>query len=82
MAVGFAALRIVTIVWFANRLDRVDDLYGALGVATVFLAWLFIVARLLVAGASLNATLWLGRQDAQAGTSEAENSESAARAED
>jgi hypothetical protein len=32
-------------------------------VATVFLAWLFIVARLLVAGASLNATLWLGRQE-------------------
>ena len=40
----FPALRIVTIVWFANRLDRVDDLYGALGVATVFLACLFIVA--------------------------------------
>jgi uncharacterized BrkB/YihY/UPF0761 family membrane protein len=74
VTVGFAALRIVTIVWFANRLDRVDDLYGALGVATVFLAWLFIVARLLVAGAALNATLWLGRMedDAPAETSEGE----------
>ena len=74
VTVGFAALRIVTIVWFANRLDRVDDLYGALGVATVFLAWLFIVARLLVAGASLNATLWLGRHEAQQTDSPAEGS--------
>ena len=58
VALGFGILRIVTIVWFSNRLDRVDDLYGALGVATVFLAWLFIIARLLVAAISLNATLW------------------------
>ena len=62
VALGFGILRIVTIVWFSNRLDRVDDLYGALGVATVFLAWLFIIARLLVAAISLNATLWHGRQ--------------------
>ena len=34
--------RVVTIVYFAGKLDRVDDLYGALGVASVFLAWLFI----------------------------------------
>ncbi len=61
VALGFGVLRIVTIVWFSNRLDRVDDLYGALGVATVFLAWLFVIAHVLVAAISLNATLWHGR---------------------
>jgi uncharacterized BrkB/YihY/UPF0761 family membrane protein len=56
VAVGVLATRVVTIVYFASRLERVDDLYGALGVASVFLAWLFILARLWVAGTSLNAS--------------------------
>lgn len=56
VALGVLVTRLVTSVYYADRLDRVDDLYGALGVASVFLAWLFILARLWVAGASLNAS--------------------------
>jgi uncharacterized BrkB/YihY/UPF0761 family membrane protein len=55
LAVGLQLLRIVTALYFVGKLDRIDDLYGALGVAAVFMVWLFIVGRLLVAAMALNA---------------------------
>ena len=58
LAVGADLLRIVTQVYLAGRLGRVDDLYGALGVAAVFMAWLYLVARLLVASFAVSATRW------------------------
>ena len=36
-------------------------LYGSLGIAATILAWLYVVARLIVAGGFLNATLWYRR---------------------
>lgn len=59
VTVGVLVTRLATAVYFAGRLDRVDDLYGALGVASVFLAWLFIIARLWVAGSSLNSSTYI-----------------------
>jgi uncharacterized BrkB/YihY/UPF0761 family membrane protein len=56
VAAGIAVVRLITVVYFADRLDSIGDLYGALGVASVFLAWLYIIGRLLVAGISLNAS--------------------------
>jgi len=53
---GIALLRLTTIVYFADRLESIDDLYGALGLASVFLAWLYLLARLVVGGISLNAS--------------------------
>jgi uncharacterized BrkB/YihY/UPF0761 family membrane protein len=58
LAVGADLLRLVTQVYFAGRLGRVDDLYGALGVASVFMAWLYLIARLLVASFAVSATRW------------------------
>lgn len=62
VTVGIAVTRVATIVYFAPRLERVDDLYGALGFASVFLAWLYIIGRLLVAGISLNATSYRAKR--------------------
>lgn len=56
LGVGVLVTRTVAVIYFTNRLDRVDDLYGALGVASVFLAWLFIICRLWVAAVGLNAS--------------------------
>jgi len=73
VTVGIAITRVATIVYFAPRLERVDDLYGALGFASVFLAWLFIIGRLLVAGVSLNATTYRtrhGRSDSDDSSNE------------
>lgn len=58
VAFGVLVSRLITAVYFVGRLDRVDDLYGALGVASVFLAWLYIIARLWVAATSLNASVY------------------------
>jgi uncharacterized BrkB/YihY/UPF0761 family membrane protein len=58
LAVGAVLLRIVTQVYFAGRLGRVDDLYGALGLAAVFMAWLYLVGRLIVASFAVSATRW------------------------
>jgi uncharacterized BrkB/YihY/UPF0761 family membrane protein len=38
-------------------------MYGGLGLAGVFLAWLYIISRLLVASISLNATIWQRDQE-------------------
>jgi uncharacterized BrkB/YihY/UPF0761 family membrane protein len=62
VTVGVYFTRLITSIYFAGRLDRIDDLYGALGIASVFLAWLFIIARLWVAGASLNAASHLASE--------------------
>jgi uncharacterized BrkB/YihY/UPF0761 family membrane protein len=56
LAIGLQVLRIATSVYFVGRLERVDDLYGALGVAAVFMVWLFVIGRLVVAAMTLNAT--------------------------
>jgi uncharacterized BrkB/YihY/UPF0761 family membrane protein len=45
-------------VYFAARLERVADLYGAIGLATVFMVWLFLIGRLVVAAMALNAERW------------------------
>lgn len=58
VGVGVQLLTLATTVYFADKLDRVDDLYGSLGVATVILAWLFLIARLAIWGIGLNVAIW------------------------
>ena len=69
LAIGADLLRLVTQVYLAGRLGRVDDLYGALGVAAVFMAWLYLIARLIVASFAVSATRW---RSAQADAADAE----------
>jgi len=59
--VGVEILRIVTAVYFVWKLGR-TDLYGSLGVAAIFMAWLYLMGRIVVAALALNATRWLERQ--------------------
>jgi uncharacterized BrkB/YihY/UPF0761 family membrane protein len=56
-AVGFEGLRLATTVYFASKLERLDDLYGALGFAAVFMTYLYLVARLAVLGLMTNAAV-------------------------
>jgi membrane protein len=58
VGIGVQLLALATVVYFAGKLDRVDDLYGSLGVATVILAWLFVIARLAIWGIGLNVSIW------------------------
>jgi uncharacterized BrkB/YihY/UPF0761 family membrane protein len=64
---GGFVLRLVTDLYFAGRLGRVDDLYGALGIAAVFMAWLYLIGRLLVAMYAVSATRWRAHEREEQG---------------
>ena len=57
LAVGFQVLQLVVVLYLAPKLGRSSQLYGSLGAATVILLWLYLMARLIVAAAFLNASL-------------------------
>jgi uncharacterized BrkB/YihY/UPF0761 family membrane protein len=58
VAVGAQVVHVVVVLYIVPRLGRSSELYGTLGAATVVLLWLYLVARLFVAGAFLNAAVW------------------------
>ncbi len=62
IAAGLEAIHVVVALYLAPRLGRSSELYGALGSSTVILVWLYLTARLVVAGAFLNAARWYERQ--------------------
>jgi uncharacterized BrkB/YihY/UPF0761 family membrane protein len=67
-AVGYLAFTLTVSLYFAPRAARASTVYGSLGVALTLLVSLFLFARLAVAAAELNATLWeRRRRDAETG---------------
>jgi uncharacterized BrkB/YihY/UPF0761 family membrane protein len=58
VAVGAQLLSVAVVFYFAPKIGRSTELYGTLGTAAVLLVWLYVLARLIIAGAFLNATLW------------------------
>lgn len=67
------AMTIASTVYFADKLDRVDDLYGSLGIAIVVLLWLYVLGWGWIAGTFINA----GLQGVTGGTTVVEASPSA-----
>ena len=65
MAIAWLLIRLATVVYFSRRLDSASQLYGGLGMAGVFLAWLYIISRSLVFSISLNATIWQRNEAAE-----------------
>ena len=65
---GGYVLRLVTDLYFTGRLGRVDDLYGALGIAAVFMAWLYLIGRLLVAMFAVSAARWRAQEQGETGS--------------
>jgi uncharacterized BrkB/YihY/UPF0761 family membrane protein len=57
MAAGLQLMHVVTVVWLAHKIQTASATYGALGTAFALLVWLYLISRLVVAGAVLNATL-------------------------
>ena len=58
LAVGVQLLHLFVVLYLAPKIGRSSQLYGSLGAATVILLWLYLMARLVVAAAFLNAALW------------------------
>jgi membrane protein len=71
VGVGVWILHVASVYLLARRVASASALYGSLGVAAAILAWLYLLGRLLVASATLNATLWERRQAAAQATADA-----------
>jgi uncharacterized BrkB/YihY/UPF0761 family membrane protein len=61
-AIGMTALHFATVYYFAPKLTTAPALYGSLGTAATLLAWLFVISRIMVSSAFVNATLWRRRR--------------------
>jgi uncharacterized BrkB/YihY/UPF0761 family membrane protein len=62
LAVGWLAFGLAVSLYFAPRAAKASTVYGSLGTALVLLVSLFLLARLAVAAAELNAHLWERRR--------------------
>lgn len=61
IAVAAQLMHLFTAFYVVDKLERSSALYGGLGLAATFLFVLYIVGRLIVASAMLNAELWSRR---------------------
>ena len=66
-ALGAQVIHIAVVVWFAPRIDSATARYGALGIAILLLGSVYLLGRLMVAAAFLNATMWSRRQEGEGG---------------
>src|SRR5918998_3729160 len=57
-AVGVQLVHLTTALFIAGKVERASETYGSLGVAFTVLFWLYVVSRVIVASAMLNAALW------------------------
>ena len=57
VALGVQLIHLGTVLFIAGRIERSSETYGSLGVAFTLLFWLFVVSRVIVASAMLNAAL-------------------------
>ena len=63
MAVGADVLQLLTTYWIGNLVARKTDTYGAVGIALAVLLWVYILGRIMVASAGLNAALYYRREN-------------------
>ena len=75
VALGTEVIHLVVVLYLVPKLGHSSELYGALGSATVILLWLYLIARLLVGAAFLNAALWDNRIDGESIHPEGEGGE-------
>ena len=54
---GIQGLHLFTVYYLADQAERAASVYGTIGAALTLLLWLFIVARLMVGAAIMNAEL-------------------------
>ena len=63
MAIGADALHLLTTYWIGHLVARKTNTYGSVGIALAVLLWVYILGRIIVASAGLNAALWYRRQN-------------------
>ena len=62
MAAGADVLHLLTTYWIGHLVARKTNTYGSVGIALAVLLWVYILGRIIVASAGLNAALWYRRR--------------------
>jgi len=62
-AAGADVLHLLTTYWIGHLVTRKTGTYGSVGIALAVLFWVYILGRIIVASAGLNAALWARRQN-------------------
>jgi len=62
MAAGMDVLQLLTTYWIGYLVARKTNTYGAVGIALAVLLWVYILGRIMVGSAGLNAALWYRRE--------------------
>ena len=62
VAVGMQVVHLGTVLFVADRVERASATYGSFGAALTVLVWLYVVSRVIVASAMLDAALWERRR--------------------
>lgn len=57
VAIGADVLHMLTTYWIGHLVARKTNTYGAVGIALAVLLWVYILGRIIVGSAGLNATL-------------------------
>ena len=63
VGIGVAAMEVATVYFLGPELAKKSQIYGALGAAALLLLWLYLLGRLMIASAILNASLWERRNE-------------------
>lgn len=66
-AIGLDALHLLTTFWIGPLVARKSNTYGAVGIALAVLLWVYVLGRVVVGSAGLDATLWRRRQERRGG---------------
>jgi uncharacterized BrkB/YihY/UPF0761 family membrane protein len=66
VGIGIEVLQLATVVYFTRSIESKSSTYGAIGAALAILLWAYLLGRVIVSGAMLNAVLWEQKQAEQA----------------
>lgn len=58
VGVGVQVIHLGTTLFVSQQIERASGTYGPMGAAFTVLAWMFVISRVIVASAMLNAALW------------------------
>ena len=62
-AIGVEVLHLLTTFWIGPLVARKSNTYGAVGIALAVLFWVYVLGRVIVGSAGLNATLWRRQEE-------------------
>jgi uncharacterized BrkB/YihY/UPF0761 family membrane protein len=61
LAIGFEAMRLVTVTYVSWSFEHKSETYGAIGGSLTLLLWAYLLGRIIAASVVVNAAYWLRR---------------------